>query len=86
MRDGLQCEDDLVMDDQVRLVAAVEHASVVVARDIDLMFGGDRALVEFVARAVFIGAFVEAGAETGVHSHRQADDAVSQAFGCVHGR
>jgi hypothetical protein len=76
--DGFQSESGLIGYDHVGDIQAVQWDSTVTGGERGLVLELDVGLGEFVAEAFVVDGFENAGTESAVHAHRQADDAVGE--------
>jgi hypothetical protein len=71
---SLQFEQDLVLDNHIGALAAIEPHTVIVQREIDLPYVGQAVALEFKGKAPFVNTLKQTRPETRMHPHRQPDD------------
>jgi hypothetical protein len=77
-RHGLEFEDELVFDDEIESVAAIEFHAFVDKGHVALTFEAEAGLGKFVGESFFVGGFEEARADLAMDFHAEADYTVGQ--------
>ncbi len=71
---GLQLYDDLIPDDQIHLVSAIELQPFVQNRKIYLALEGQAAKMQFMAQALFVSGFEQSGTELAMDLDGRTND------------
>lgn len=74
VRDGLQLDDNLALDEQVKTISTVDSYAFVQDRQSLLTLHMQVTLRQLVRQASLVGGFEQAGTERTVHGYRGPDD------------